>query len=138
MWDRLRRFMAGRYGYDHLSRMLNIVCLACILVAMIFRMFGGKYVYAVLYSAALLLLVWVLYRALSRNRTKRLAENQKYLKFQNAFFTKLKQWKAKWKNRKIYKYCKCPSCRLPLRVPRGKGEIKIKCPRCSAEFNMRS
>lgn len=70
MWDRLRRFMAGRYGYDHLSRMLNIVCLACILVAMIFRMFGGKYVYAVLYSAALLLLVLVLYRALSRNRTK--------------------------------------------------------------------
>ena len=48
MWDRLRRFMAGRYGYDHLSRMLNIVCLACILVAMIFRMFGGKYVYAVI------------------------------------------------------------------------------------------
>ncbi len=138
MWERLRRFMAGRYGYDHLSRTLNIVCIACVLLAVIFRLLGGRYAYYVLYSLALILLVFVFYRAFSRNRTKRLAENQKYLQFHNAFLTKLKQGRAKWKNRKIYKYCKCPSCRLPLRIPRGKGEVKIKCPKCSAEFNIRS
>ncbi len=39
---------------------------------------------------------------------------------------------------KIYAYYKCPKCRAELRVPRGKGKIKIKCPKCGEEFIKRT
>ena len=33
-----------------------------------------------------------------------------------------------------YKIYKCPKCRQKLRVPRGKGKIRISCRRCQYEF----
>ena len=39
---------------------------------------------------------------------------------------------------KVYAYYRCPKCRTELRVPRGKGKIKIKCPKCGEEFIKRT
>ena len=39
---------------------------------------------------------------------------------------------------KIYAYYNCPKCRAELRVPRGKGKIKIRCPKCGEEFIKRT
>lgn len=33
-----------------------------------------------------------------------------------------------------YKIFKCPSCSQKLRVPRGRGNIIVKCKRCGIEF----
>ena len=33
-----------------------------------------------------------------------------------------------------YKVVDCPSCKTRLRVPKGKGKLKISCPKCSHSF----
>ena len=35
---------------------------------------------------------------------------------------------------KQYRYFRCPGCRQVVRVPRGKGKINIRCPKCSRQF----
>ena len=34
-----------------------------------------------------------------------------------------------------YKVISCPSCSARLRVPKGKGKIKVNCPKCKTSFN---
>ena len=38
--------------------------------------------------------------------------------------------KKKWENRKTTKYLECPSCGQTLAVPKGKGKIRVTCPKC--------
>lgn len=33
-----------------------------------------------------------------------------------------------------YDIINCPNCNAKLRVPNGKGKIKVKCPKCTKEF----
>ena len=37
-----------------------------------------------------------------------------------------------------YKVINCPSCKARLRAPKGKGKIKITCPKCSNSFIVNS
>lgn len=37
-----------------------------------------------------------------------------------------------------YKVIDCPFCKARLRVPKGKGKIKITCPKCSKSFIVNS
>jgi len=37
-----------------------------------------------------------------------------------------------------YRVINCPSCKGRLRVPKGKGKIKITCPKCSNSFQVNS
>lgn len=39
---------------------------------------------------------------------------------------------------KDFKFFKCPQCGHTLRVPKGKGKIKITCPNCSNRFEAKS
>lgn len=75
---------------------------------------------------------------LSRNINKRYAENQVFLKYWNkvkGVFTQGKVWAA---NKKVYKYFKCPSCKVKVRVPKGKGMLEITCPKCGRTFRKKS
>ena len=42
--------------------------------------------------------------------------------------------RERWVQRKDYKFFTCPSCRTTLRVPRGKGQIRIVCRKCGNTF----
>lgn len=35
-----------------------------------------------------------------------------------------------------FKIIKCPACNTKLRVPRGKGNIKVTCPKCKEGFDL--
>ncbi len=42
--------------------------------------------------------------------------------------------KAKKQDLKTHAYFKCPKCSTELRVPKGKGKIRITCPKCGEQF----
>lgn len=43
-----------------------------------------------------------------------------------------------WNEIKHYKYLICPQCTQRLRVPRGKGRLRVTCTRCGNKFETRS
>lgn len=42
--------------------------------------------------------------------------------------------KARKEDMKTHSYFKCPKCNAELRVPKGKGKIRITCPKCGEQF----
>ena len=130
MKEKLQRFMWGRYGNDRFNQFLMIVALVCLALSF----FGLR----IFYVLALALMVYAYYRMLSRNMSKRSAENQWYLKKE----MKVRGWingkKKAFAGRKDYKIFKCPKCGQKLRVPRHKGKIAIHCRKCGEEFTRKT
>lgn len=127
----LQNFMRGRYGFDDFSFFLVILFLIFSLSSTIFQS-------SILYLISVVLLVYAYFRIFSKNVFKRSQENAKYLRYTDPirfFFHDLKQ---SWKDRKTHKYYKCPNCKQKLRVPKGKGEIIITCPKCKTKFEKRT
>lgn len=113
--ESISRFMYGRYGYDKLNMTLLITGLAITLLGNFTRL-------AVLTTLAWIPLILFLYRMFSRNVARRRQENQKFLQF----FTRLRD--------RQNRYFSCPQCRQTVRVPRGRGKISIRCPKCGKQF----
>ena len=129
--ERMAKFMYGRYGIDQLSRMLSYVCFA-LLVITLFTKNGFIYI------LALAGIIYSYYRAFSRNISRRYGENQAYLKLKYDVLRKFNNYKLRIKDQKTHRIFKCPSCSQKIRVPRGKGRISIKCPKCRIEFTRKS
>lgn len=114
-----RRFMQGRYGNDKLNTVILIVGLIVSLLQLLMPI-------PTLRLACMLLsyglLIWAMFRMLSRNTYKRYEENRKYLRFLDR------------RKDKAHKYFDCPRCRQSVRVPKGKGKIAITCPKCKEKF----
>ena len=125
--DKFARFMYGRYGMDQLSRNLSLICLVLLVITMFSRS-------NVLYAIALAGIIYTYFRVFSRNISKRRKENEKYLSFHYKVVGKINRIKYIIKDNKTHKIFKCPSCSQKIRVPRGKGRISIKCPKCRIEF----
>ena len=130
MKEKFYRFMQGRYGGDQLSRSLMILTVAC----MVLSLFGADFFYIIGFA----LLIYSYFRIFSRNRYKRQAENAVYLKYEYKVRQFFATWKRDMAQRKTHHIYRCPSCRQKIRVPRGKGKIEIRCPKCSNTFIKRS
>lgn len=129
--EKFIRFMYGRYGADQLNRFLAIFLVVCAVLNMFIR---SNYFSLILNSWEILLIVIIYYRMFSKNMQRRYAENQKYLTLENKvkhFFGRKKYMQQQRKDFHIYT---CPQCRQKIRVPRGKGKISIRCPKCGIEF----
>lgn len=134
MRQRTAVFMSGRNGNDQLNVFLIVCELVLIVLASIVKgSLGG-----VLYIAVIALLVYIYFRMLSRNVYRRQDENGKFLRARQKFRTKFRLLSERWKQRKNYKFFICPSCRATLRVPKGRGKIKIVCRKCGTSFTGRS
>ena len=46
--------------------------------------------------------------------------------------------RAAWAELRSYKHARCSSCKQRVRVPRGKGKLRVTCPRCGTKFEVRS
>ena len=115
----LRGFMAGRYGTDR----LNMVILCAGLVASLLSVWSqSRGLNLIFFLLSYGLMIWAIFRSLSRNTYKRYLENRKFLQLINRV-----------KDRQN-RYFDCPKCRQVVRVPRGKGKISITCPRCKEKF----
>jgi ribosomal protein L37AE/L43A len=124
-------FMNGRYGADQLSRFLLGAALVCLLANAFTRVRG-------LYLLALIVLGICYFRMFSKNYAKRSEENRKYLEMTSGVRTKLNRMKNRVLQSKDYHIYKCPTCGQKIRIPRGKGRIRITCPKCRCEFEKKS
>lgn len=131
MKEKIGRFMAGRYGNDKLNQFMMAVFLGCAVLNLFVR---NAYVSTVLNSWECLLILLVYIRMFSRNISKRYAENQKYLTLENRLRRFFGQKRYLMQQRKEYHIYKCPGCKQKIRIPRGKGKISIRCPKCGEEF----
>ena len=134
-WQRIKesfaRFMQGRHGPDN----LGIFTLLTGLVFSLLGSFTGLILFSLL---GFVLYILTLFRMFSRNHEKRSAENRKYIELTSGWKTKLSQFIKRTKNRRDYRYFKCPNCKVLLRMKRGSGEKDITCVRCGHHFKMKS
>lgn len=131
MKEKIGRFMVGRYGNDKLNQFMMAVFLGCAVLNLFVR---NAYASTVLNSWECLLILLVYIRMFSRNISKRYAENQKYLALENRLRRFFGQKRYLMQQRKEYHIYKCPGCKQKIRIPRGKGKISIRCPKCGEEF----
>lgn len=90
-------------------------------------------------SFAGFIVIFEIYRTLSTNEIKRNSENYIFrAKFLNPVKSKLKKFKRTTVGDKNYKYITCKNCGQELRVPKGKGKIRVKCPKCKEVQEIRS
>lgn len=130
---RLFQFMQGRRGMDQLGTFLfTISSLLLLITAFTLSSFT--------YYPGILLWIYAMYRALSRNLYKREQENNRYLalKFKvtggRSFGGRSRgEQRARW-DMQNYVYFKCPGCGQKMRAPRGRGKIRIRCHNCQREF----
>ena len=90
-----------------------------------------------LYWISFALILFALFRMLSRNPARRRAENARFLKVAGPAI----QWfrlRRTIHRDKEHCYFKCPNCGQQLRVPRGKGKITVTCRSCGAVFEEKS
>jgi hypothetical protein len=89
---------------------------------------------AVLGWVTLAIIIWETFRMLSRNIPKRYSENLKFLDMTAGLRRAMRLNRRKFDDRKTYRYFKCPGCGQEVRVPKGKGRIRITCPKCHQSF----
>ncbi len=134
MRERIARFMIGRNGQDQLNIFLLVAALVLIVLSAIFRASIGSFFSGV--ALALLIMTW--FRMLSRNLLRRRAENERFLRWQYKVTGKLRSWKTRWDQRRDYRFFTCPACHTTLRVPKGRGKIRIVCRKCGSSFTRKS
>jgi len=126
----IQRFMYGRYGNDQLNLCLILIYLPLYLLSAVTG-------FELIYYLATALLLLALFRMLSRNLTRRRAENAKFLE-KTGPLARWLRFQRTIRRDKEHRYFKCPSCGQYLRVPRGKGKITVTCRGCGASFQEKS
>lgn len=128
--NKVQRFLNGRYGPDELYKFMLIICLIIIIV----NMFVNSVILRVL---ELIVFGIALYRFLSKKKSKRIKENNKYLELKGKIKGYFNYQKKKYKDRNTHMYKKCPKCRQKLRLPLKKGIHTVKCPNCKEKFEVK-
>ena len=123
------RFMVGRNGMDNMA----------------FHALWGSVIISILSILlpiptiiSTILMVYAIFRMLSRNVQKRREENTRYVAFIEKITREVKQFFLRVKGMKSHKYFRCPSCKNRLRMKRGSGEKTITCPVCGKQFTQKA
>lgn len=141
--EKLARFFAGRYGGDSLNTVLNAFAFVSLIAAVIIRTASNstaaKVISLILWIVSLGLLGLGLFRTFSRDLAKRRAEYEWYRSHIKAPIAKRRsEMRTRSAQRATHKFFKCPACRQTVRVPKGKGRIRITCPKCGKVFEKKS
>lgn len=124
-------WMRGRYGTDELNNLL--VGIAFVLIVI------NLFVHANwLGLVAVAILVYALWRGLSKAVDNRRNENEVFLDHAGRFRPWLRNPQAAFKEARAYKHVMCPDCGQKVRVPRHKGKLRVTCPTCHKKFEVKS
>ena len=146
--EKIYKFMYGRYRTDELYYFLFFLFFAIwliqlILVAVMPEGLASTIVSLVLSILTFLIIFVMIFRTMSRNIYKRRRENEIYLKSRRAVSRFLKRnTSTKTKSRNFdtaeFIFRDCTNCGATLRLRRNPGKHKVKCPRCSHSFFVKS
>lgn len=128
---RMSVWMQGRYGLDGLSNGLVALAIVCMLLSLIPSA-------DVLSWLALVCMVVAIVRACSKNIAARRRENDTYERVMRKPKRAYALAKKAWGNRATTKYFRCKGCGQVLSVPRGKGTLRVVCPKCKTETHKKS
>lgn len=128
---KVAEWLRGRQGPDDLA--VFSVNLAVILVLV--NVFARQ---SWLGWLALALVLYAMFRIQSKNLGARSKENASFLKALGPARPWVQNPKAAIAELKAYKHVRCPSCKQRVRVPRGKGTLRVTCPKCHNKFEVRS
>lgn len=130
--QRIAIFMQGRYGNDKFNNFLYVVFFVLWFINILV---WNRTASLVIDLLMLVVLAYTLFRTLSRNINKRSLENRTFMKVYDG----VKNWfsitQKKFRDRKDFRYIKCPICKAQLRVKNKKGNHVVRCPRCGSEFD---
>lgn len=131
-WQRrLAEWLRGRQGPDDLA----VFCVDLAVVVLLVNVFARV---TWLGWAALLLVAYAMFRIQSKNLGARSRENAAFLKGLGPVRPWVQNPRAAWGELRTYKHVRCASCHQRVRVPRGKGKLRVTCPRCGTKFEVRS
>ena len=150
--------MRPKLHLDELNKALLIACGVCYLLSFVLNRYAAaSTLFRLLFAAAA---IYFAVRLFSGDPAKRNNENMKFLAGLTAvkdfFHTPmgasgtarpasapasgglLEKWKRQWREYRTYRYLICPQCSQRLRVPRGKGKIRVTCTKCRNQFVAKS
>lgn len=111
---------------DDLNKLLIIILLFLIIITIFIRNFY-------LDVMKILLLIIIIFRITSKDKSKRYKENQTYIKLKKKLLKPFSNISRNFKDRKEYVYKKCSKCKttLKLPLPTKRGINHAKCPNCN-------
>lgn len=124
------QWMARRNGYDSLSVTLLLIYVPLELSAIVFTSIFIR-------VFAIVCLLLATYRAFSKDLVARQKENLYFVQTTKKIWKRISQEKAMMQDRS-HCYFRCPDCNKRLRVPKGKGTLKITCNYCKKEFQKKT
>ncbi|MBQ9717118.1 MAG: hypothetical protein IJV76_03925 [Clostridia bacterium] len=128
--QKLIQFMIGRYGMDEMY--IGLVAVWFFLTVV------NSFVQSTLLSLlGTAVLIFGLYRFMSRNHAKRRAENEQFLKLWRPEKNWLTFQRDRVRDRKTARYRKCKHCKAIIKLPFKKGKHTVRCPKCGERFDVR-
>ena len=124
-------WMRGRRGPDDIV----YACIFLAVVLVIINLFAHA---SWLSWLAIALIVYGCFRIQSKNLGARAKENEAFLKAIGPLRPWLQNPKAAAAEAKQFKHVKCSHCGQKVRVPRGKGKLRVTCPKCREKFEVKS
>lgn len=138
MKNKIQNFMQGRYGVDKLGQHMMFLSLGLMLLGLVPGMFWTQWI-------AFAMFIWIYFRLFSKKFSKRYEENRKYTnfiwgieKFFKRRIRKIKNFFTKLFEKRKYKHVNCTACHQTMRVPKGKGNLTLTCPKCKNKQNFTS
>ncbi len=137
------RLFQGRYGMDKLGLALFWGGIGASVLTWFLTKFPIPY--TALRALTLVFYGYGLFRMFSRNYGARQRELGAYLRLENKAKGLWQRVRYGHRNvinlnaeRKKFKYLTCPQCRQKLRVPKGKGKLRVTCTKCGCKFDAKS
>lgn len=137
----ISRFLVGRNGMDDCAKTMLIFGVVALFLQYIVGIFNGL-LSSILSYVSLALFIYAIFRILSRNVDARRRENVEWVKRWSPVEIKMRRkyssMKERQEGRGEYKFFTCEKCGQTMKVPKGKGKIRVTCPKCRAEFEKKS
>lgn len=128
---RIADWFKDRRGPEELANF----CVVVALVLVVINIFASQLWITIV---ALALVAYAVWRMCSKNVVGRAKENVTFLRMLGPVRPWVQDPSAAMSETRTYKHVKCPNCGQKIRLPRGKGNLRVTCPTCHEKFESKS